>query len=448
MDELYLRYLDALDKTQWLPAENLADYQRDLVRQLVWHARSQSPFYADRLACLLTDGGEIDLSRWNEVPILTRAEATAHSEAMRVDNLPEMLGTITQLKTSGSEGVPLSFTVNGLARLAYNAAFTRLARWHDTDISSELAQIRIYRHGIVPQYPEGKASKGWSWAAPDAVTYGLDMRTPVDDQIEWLLRHPCPYLVTLPSNAMALAYGASPEVARELDLKIIFSISETIIPGARELIAEKLGAKLVGIYSSEETGFMATECPHRPVYHLCAEMAFVEIVDDAGVPVAPGQPGRVLVTALYNYATPFIRYEIGDVAIADPAPCACGRSLPVLSQILGRTRHAFVFRDGKRVWPRVWNATAMQAFVPCREFQVVQVDFERIEFRCVPHGGPVDLDGLRAYAREHLHPTVEITVVAVDRVARGPGGKLDPFISQVSADDSNQPGRDTKSCVQ
>src|ERR1700716_3398137 len=249
MDEVFLRYLDALNKTQWLPPENLADYQRGLVQQLVWHAHSESPFYAERLACLVTDGGEIDLSRWNQVPILTRADATVHSEAMRVSSLPETLGTITDLKTSGSDGVPLSFTVNALARLAYNGAFTRLAHWHDADITSELAQIRIYRHGVVPQYPDGMVSKGWSWAAPDAVTYGLDLRTPVNDQIDWLLRHRCPYLVTLPSNAMALAYAASPEVARMLDLKIIFSISETIIPGARELIASKLGAKLVGIYS-------------------------------------------------------------------------------------------------------------------------------------------------------------------------------------------------------
>jgi hypothetical protein len=84
----------------------------------------------------------------------------------------------------------------------------------------------------------------------------------------------------------------------------------------------------------------------------------------------------------------------------------------------------------------------MQAFVPCREFQVVQVDFERIEFRFVPNGGPIDLEGLQGYAREHLHPSVEISVVAVDQVERGPGGKLDPFISQVVADDNSRPGFD------
>ena len=432
MDEVFRRYLGALGKSEWMPPEHLAGYQQGLVRQLVQHAHSRIPFYNKRLGCLLTAAGEIDLRRWNEVPILTRAEVMAHSGEMRADDLPATLGNIADHKTSGSDGVSMSFTVNGLAKVAYSAALTRLALWHGADPSRELAQIRIYRQDIVPQYPDGQTTKAWSWAAPDTDVFGLDMRTPVDDQIEWLLRHKAPYLMTLPSNAMALAYAASPEVARELGLEVIFSISETVLPGARELIAKKLGAKLVGIYSCEEVGYVATECPVAAHYHICSEMTFVEIVDDAGLPVAPGQPGRVLVTGLYNYATPFIRYDIGDVAIADPEPCVCGRSLPVLSQVLGRTRHAFIFRDGKRVWPRVWNATAMQAFVPCREFQVVQIDFERIEFRYVPDGGGgVDIDGLCAYAKQHLHRSVEIAAVAVENIPRGPGGKLDPFISNV-----------------
>lgn len=434
MDEVFRRYLATLGKTEWMPPEHLGGYQRGLIRQLVQHAYAEIPFYTERLGCLLTSDGEIDLGRWSEVPILTRADATAYSDEMRAVALPEALGYIADHKTSGSNGASLRFTVNSLARFAYDGALTRLALWHGADPSRPLAQIRIFRQDIVPQYPEGQTTKGWSRAAPDADVFALDMRTPVDDQIEWLLRHPAPYLMTLPSNAMALAYAVSPEVARVLDLEIIFSISETVLPGARELIASKLGAKLVGIYSCEEVGYIATECPARAHYHICSEMTFVEIVDEAGLPAAPGQPGRVLVTGLYNYATPFIRYDIGDVAIADPEPCVCGRSLPVLSQVLGRTRHAFVFRDGKRVWPRVWNANAMQAFVPCREFQVVQVDFEKIEFRYVADGsGEVDLNGLRAYAKQHLHSSVEIAAIAVENISRGPGGKLDPFISNVAA---------------
>jgi phenylacetate-CoA ligase len=434
MDEVFRRYLEALGKTEWMLPEHLRNYQQGLLRQLVLHAHSQIPFYTKRLDCLLTPEGEIDLQRWNEVPVLTRTEAMAHSTEMRADELPATFGNIADHKTSGSDGAALYFTVNSLARFAYNGALTRLALWHGADPARQLAQIRIYRQDVVPQYPEGQTTKAWSWAAPDTDVFGLDMRTPVEEQIEWLLRHKAPYLMTLPSNAMALAYAVSPEVARALDFEIIFSISETVLPGARELIKAKLGAKLVGIYSCEEVGYIATECPVAAHYHICSEMAFVEIVDDAGLPVPAGQPGRVLVTGLYNYATPFIRYEIGDIAIASPEPCVCGRSLPVLSQVLGRTRHAFIFRDGKRIWPRVWNATAMQSFVPCREFQVVQMDFEQIEFRYVADGcGDVDIEGLRAYAKQHLHPTVEIAAIAVEKIPRGPGGKLDPFISNVVA---------------
>ncbi|MBI5262275.1 MAG: phenylacetate--CoA ligase family protein [Bradyrhizobium sp.] len=432
MNEAFRRYLTALGKTEFMPAAQLENYQRALVRQLVQHARANVRFYAERLNCLVRSDGTLDLDRWSEIPILTRADATNFSDTMRATNLPPQLGEISYHKTSGSGGAPLSFTVNSLARLAYNAAFTRLAQWHGADLSQPLAQLRIYRQGDVPKYPSGQTTKVWSWLEPDADVFGLDMRAPIEQQIEWLSRHKAPYLMTLPSNAMALAYAAA-DAGYAPRFELIFSISETILPGTRELVAEKLGAKLVGIYSCEEVGFIATECPHAPHYHVCAEMTLVEIVDESGRPVAPGEPGRVLVTGLYNYATPFIRYEIGDVAIADPAPCRCGRTLPVITQVLGRTRHAFVFRDGKRVWPRVWNEIAIRGFVPCKEFQVVQIDFERIELRYVPDGDQrIDAEGLKAYAREHLHPSAEILAVKVDRIPRGPGGKFDPFISHVS----------------
>jgi phenylacetate-CoA ligase len=93
-----------------------------------------------------------------------------------------------------------------------------------------------------------------------------------------------------------------------------------------------------------------------------------------------------------------------------------------------------VFEDGSRVWPRVFEARALRELVPCREFQMVQLDRRRIELRYVPEGGnrPPDLAGLDAYVRRKLHPAAEIALVAMDAIPRGPGGKLDPFVSLVS----------------
>jgi phenylacetate-CoA ligase len=434
MDEVFDRYLKLLGKTEWAPYPQLLRYQQGLLERLVQHGHANVPFYRDRLACLLTGDGSIDLSRWREVPILTRADATAHTDQMRARELPESYGPIQEFQTSGSSGVPLRFSVDAPARTAYNATLTRLARWFGVDTSRPLAQIRVFRTGETPRYPDGISSKGWSRAHPNADVHNLDLRTPVEQQIDWLLRQKCPYLMTLPSNATAIAYAATPAQARALEIEIIFSISETVVSRARKLVAERLGARLVGIYSCEEVGMMATECPAAAHYHEATENVLVEIVDDDGRPAAAGQPGRVLVTGLSNYATPFIRYDIGDTAMAALGPCSCGRSLPVISQVLGRTRNAFVFKDGKRVWLRIWDEKAIQACVPCRELQMVQLDHEKFELRYVPDGSNrvPDRAGLDTFVREKLHPSAKVALVPMETIPRGPGGKLDPFISMVT----------------
>lgn len=434
MDEVFNRYLKVLGQTEWAPYPRLLRYQQGLLDRLVRHAHANVPFYRDRLAGLFAADGNVDLARWSDVPILSRAEATAHADEMRAPQLPDGFGPIREFQTSGSSGVPLKFTVDAPARTAYNAALTRLARWHSADTSRPLAQIRIYRSGTVPLYPEGRSSNGWSRADSSSAVYGLDMRTPVEQQLEWLLRKKCSYLTTLPSNAMAIAYAATPAQARELGLDIVFSISETVVIRARELVAERLGARLVGIYSCEEVGVIAAECPAAPHYHTVPENVLVEVVAEDGSPAPAGQPGRVLVTGLCNYATPFIRYDIGDAAIPALGACGCGRSLPVLSQVLGRTRNAFVLKDGKRVWLRIWDEQALQACVPCRELQMVQLDHERFELRYVPDGSnrTADRASLDAYVRNKIHPSAEVTLVPMEAIPRGPGGKFDPFISRVA----------------
>ena len=434
MDESFARYLKLLERTERQSLPELAAYQEQLLEELVRHASANVPFYRERLACLSAGDG-LDLSHWNEVPILEREEAIALGPALRASHVPEGYGGVLETWTSGSTGNALNLAYNGVIPVISNAALTRMARWFGLDTSRPLATIRIHTQGEPPSYPEGATDSGWSRADPAAPSYGLDLRTPVSEQLEWLSRRRAPYLATLPANAMALAYAVTPEQGRKLGIEFIFTISETVIEGARELIAERFGARLAGIYSCQEIGVIALECPAAPHYHVMAENALVEIVDDNGRDVALGGFGRVILTGAYNYAMPFIRYAIGDVATAGKDACPCGRTLPVIAQVEGRTRMAFVFRDGKRVWPRAWDVRGMKAFVPCLECQIVQIDYERIEFRYVPDGtgAAPDIDGLTALGRRIMHPSVEIVPVAMESLPRGPGGKFEQVISMVSA---------------
>jgi phenylacetate-CoA ligase len=429
MDELFARYLTALQQTEWLARPRLLDYQHGLQRRIVRFAYDNVPFYRDRLACLFAGGGEADLARWAEVPIVTRAEASARAAEMRSTSLPEMYGGTTETRTSGSTGIPLQIAANRLTTIAANAALTRLARWWNADTSRPLACIRVHK-GEAPRYPEGRDRKGWSGANPEADLHELDLTTPVEQQIEWLLRKKAPYWRTSASNALAIAYAVTPAQARELGVELIFAIAETVFPRTRDVVLERLGARIAAIYSCEEVGFVATQCPAAPVYHVVAENAVVEILRDDGSPAAPGELGQVVLTGLYNYAMPFIRYAIGDVATAGPQACVCGRTLPVIAQVEGRTRYAFLFPDGTRVWPRLWDFD-VSGFVSCREFQLAQVDRQKVEFRYVPDDATrvPDAAGLADYVRRKLHPSAEIELVKMDRIPRGRGGKLEPFVS-------------------
>jgi phenylacetate-CoA ligase len=432
MREIFDQYLAALARTEKMSLRDLAAYQQELLIRLVRHAHGSLGFYRGRLDCLVAADGKIDLSRWSSVPILRRDEVVAHGSEMRLAALPPEYGVIGEFRTSGSTGTPLSIACNSLVFVATNAFFTRMARALGLDTSRPLAAIRLFSHGSEAPYP-GRVSQGWSFADPDAPFFELELMTPVEQQLEWLRRHQAPYLVIQPSGALAIAHAVTPEQGRALGLEMVFLVGETIPDGTREFIAERLGARMAGFYSCREIGPVAWECAAAPHYHVAAENALVEILDEQGRDVAPGGRGRVVVTGFYNYAMPLIRYEVGDIAEAGSMPCPCGRAAPVIAHVDGRTRNAFVFRDGTRLWPRTAMVRAMLPFVPFRRCQLVQLDHEQIEFRYLPDGSgrEPDLAGLAASARQTFHPSVRISLVAVEALEAGPGGKVDEFLSRL-----------------
>jgi phenylacetate-CoA ligase len=429
---IFERYMQALERTQWMPRADLKRYQQGLVEAVVRHAHTTVPFYRDRVSCVFGPDGSFDFTRWSDVPIVTREEAGRYAADMRSPELPDIYGPVVESRTSGSTSTSMPIAVNALVSIASNAALTRLARWWGIDTSRPLARIAIFPDGDAPAYPEGRKRERWSQESPQSGLFELDLTALPEQQIEWLLRKRAPYLMTSSSNAMALAYSATPEQARELSLEAVFAIAETVLPRARELVAERFGAIMPGVYSCQEVGFIATDCPDEPCYHVVAENVLVEIIDECGAPVNPGETGQVVLTSFYNYAMPFIRYAVGDVATAGPEMCRCGRTLPVIDQVDGRTRHAFVFKDGSRVWPRLWDFRVGD-YVAFREFQLVQLDRERIELRYVPDGSgkPPDAAGLNAYLKQKLHASAETTLAPMAKIPRGPGGKLTPFISMV-----------------
>jgi phenylacetate-CoA ligase len=421
------RFLAALDETQYLPPERMEAYQRRLLDRLLRHARSQTTFYADRLSPVFRPDDTIDWDRWTEIPILTRIEAQANEDALVARSTPEAAGPSKPDATSGSTGRPLRLAVSQIQSAASACANERYLRWHKIDPRALSAFIVFVDPGEAP-YPEGGYTSSSRLVDGDSPGATLNIDTPVFQQVEWLRRTKPATLTTFPTNLREIGRIAA-EQGEPLSLDAIVSYGEALTPELRAAIRTYFGKDPIDNYGSTEIGHIAATCPHSGNLHVAADLVKVEIVDDHGRPAVPGSLGRVVATSFYNYATPFIRYDCGDLGIAAAEPCGCARTLPLLECIVGRSRNIFRFADGTTALPRL-ESPYVQPFVPHRQFQVVQTAFDRIEYRYVPMAPhqPNDLAGLTALVRERLHPSLTVEAVAVAEIPRSPSGKYEDYV--------------------
>ncbi len=139
----------------------------------------------------------------------------------------------------------------------------------------------------------------------------------------------------------------------------------------------------------------------------------------------------MVVTELSNFAMPLIRYAIGDYAEVGE-PCPCGRGLPVLNQVMGRSRNMLALPTGDKIWPKI-GFPRFPEVAPVRQSQVVQKTLDTLEVRLVT-ARPLVAEEEKSL-REMIcgavgHP---FTVVFSyhDEIRRSPGGKFEDFRSEV-----------------
>jgi phenylacetate-CoA ligase len=230
---------------------------------------------------------------------------------------------------------------------------------------------------------------------------------------------------------MALARYCIERTIRLPALREVRTVSEIVTPGLRAACREAWGVPLADAYSSQEHGYLALQCREGGgLYHVQAERVLIEILDDGGRPCSPGQIGRVVVTDLHNFASPLIRYEIGDYAELGTS-CPCGRGLPVLSRIIGRQRNMVTLPTGEKRWPLVGYLAAE----PVRQYQVIQRRSGRLEVRLVP-ARPftrAEEERVRALLVEKAfgYP-FEIDFVYLEEIPRQPNGKFEEFMSELA----------------
>ncbi|MGP1678945.1 MAG: phenylacetate--CoA ligase family protein [Burkholderiales bacterium] len=379
-----LAQLYQFEQSQWWPAQKLREAQYRQFALLARHVHRHSPFFRARL----DDVGLSPAHAWSpesfaRIPLLGRSDLLLRADDIHCRVVPAEHGAVKEIQTSGSTGQTVAVRRTGLSGLMWQALTMRDHLWQGRDFSASLAVIRA----LVTTLDDPVQSQRTGWGPPATLLfdtgpcYAQPLSMDVHSQADWLLARNPHYLLTYPTNLRALLerferLGRIPPGLRE-----VRTVGETLTPDLRERCREVLGAGLVDVYSSQEVGVIALQCPVSGLYHLQSESLLAEVLGDMGEPCRPGEVGGVVVTDLHNFATPIIRYDIGDYAEAGPA-CPCGRGLPTLARILGRQRNMIVLPDGRRSWGMV-GLHKFRDIALILQYQLIQHSLEDVELRLV-----------------------------------------------------------------
>ncbi|WP_158498778.1 phenylacetate--CoA ligase family protein [Magnetospira sp. QH-2] len=426
-DALVLALHQQLSESQWLSPEQVLAKQLSQAEVLLAHAAQVVPFYRDRLAVLKgIKRGTMNMEHWRRIPILKRSDIQEHRAALVAKKLPVGHGKTLEVRTSGSTGRPISVLTTLVTRTVFAALNLRYHVWHGRDFEKKSA--RITRGKTAKQVPP---TASWVPGYPSGPPLSFNVMNPVPEQLDWLIKEQPGYLLTYPSNLTALLRHSEERGARVPGLLAVATMGEVLEPETRDLCRRVWDTPLADAYSSQELGMIALQCPDHDSYHVQSENILLEVLDDDDVPCPPGQVGRLVLTDLHNFALPLIRYDIGDYGVLGEA-CSCGRGLPVLRRVIGRTRNMVQLPSGDRLWPSI-PSKVLTDIAPIRQFQLVQQKMDEIEVRLVvpePLAEATE-EKVRACLRDLLGYAFKLPITYLDEIPRAANGKYEDFRSEL-----------------
>jgi phenylacetate-CoA ligase len=416
----------SMEDIQWWPSERVADLQRQRLHTLLKDAALHVPYYRDLFASIGLDPNDSHSpDQLHRIPFLTKALIRANTDALKATNAQGL----ARFNTGGSSGEPLVFFI-GRNRVSHDvAAKWRATRWWGVDVGDP--EVVVWGSPI----ELGKQDHVKAWrdrVFRTRLLSAFEMSESKLDQFIDTIRAVKPrMLFGYPSALSHIALHARQRgiPMDDLGIEVAFVTSERLYDPQRSTIREVFGCKVANGYGGRDAGFIAHECPSGGM-HVTADDIVVEIIDAAGQVQPAGVAGEIVVTHLFTHDFPFIRYRTGDIGVLGTNPCACGRGLPVLQDIQGRSTDFVVATDGT-VLHGLALIYVLRDLAGIQSFKVVQESRVLTRVVLVVDGGfssdsPAQIE--RAF-KQRLGADASIVVELVEAIAPEKSGKFRYIVS-------------------
>jgi phenylacetate-CoA ligase len=430
LDRPTFSYLAGLEKSQWLDQRGVESLQLEKLIRLLQAAHAHSPWHRRRMQQAgLEPEALTSLADLRCLPVMGKQDASAHGDELVWRGVP---GGAFRYNTGGSSGQPLIF---------------HFGRWRQASDAAGRMRARGW-WGVEPGEPEA-----YLWGAPVELNKTDWIKTLRDRLINQLVLNAFAmsparmdrYLDALESFQPRCLYGYASSVAllaahaqerrrkpRLPQLKVVCTTGEPLFDHQRTLIAEVFGAPVANEFGSRDIGFTAHESPQGQML-LMSESIILEVLDEAGQPLAPGGMGEAVMTGLCSDAQPFIRYRTGDMVRLSPEPDRAGRGLHVIAEVVGRQTDFLVRADGT-IMHALAGIYVLRATEGVAEFKLIQHALLDLEVLVVP--GPrwqaVSARAIEAGLRQRLGDDVRVTVRLVEQIAPEASGKHRYVVSRVA----------------
>jgi phenylacetate-coenzyme A ligase PaaK-like adenylate-forming protein len=429
-DELWfgsvIRPLWELSRNQWLPPERLSELQDHRVRALIGHAYARVPYYRQLFDARGLSPNDIrsvdDLAR---IPVLTRQvvlERRAELLAERVD--PERC---RRTRTNGTTGLPLVLYRTRAEVTHGNLTYLRALLANGFRVWDKQLFVTGAVGDVLPE------ARHWLDRLRRLRKRHIHTATEIGEQTRLLRAFQPDVIMGFNQGLRTLARAIMKDGTDDISPRLVSGGGDQVDDPTRTDIKAAFGVELCDKYGTSEADCVAWECPAHAGYHLSADSVVVEFLRD-GRPARPGEAGHVIVTPLHLRAMPLIRYDLGDIATPMSGQCPCGRGLPRMQLIEGRT-DSFITLPSGTVLPGTGTfSRSLNGEPSVVDWQVVQEDYDRIEVRMTVQG---DVSATVARVHQNLNALLRheatVRIEVVDRVRENPGAKMRRVVSRVPA---------------
>jgi phenylacetate-CoA ligase len=418
-----------MESSQWWDDKLLKEFQFSKLCQLLKHAQAHVPYYRKLFSETGFKPEDIrSVADLVQIPLLDKSIIRTNSEKIK----SEIARDLNRFNTGGSSGEPLIFYI-GKKRVSHDvAAKWRATRWWGVDIGD-----------------------------PEIVVWGSPIELNVQDNIR-ILRDQLFRTKLLPAFEMseqkldnflgqiramrpkmlfgypsALSHIATHAEAKgqsmnDLGIQVAFVTSERLYDEQRLQINRTFGCPVANGYGSRDAGFIAHECSQGGM-HITAEDIIVEIINPNGKNLPPGESGEIVVTHLATEDFPFIRYRTGDIGILDTNICSCGRGLPMLKEIQGRSTDFLTAQDGT-IMHGLALVYILRDLPQIRAFKIVQESLDLTNVYIVSENGLSQKirENIEQGFRNRLGKDVKISILEVAEISAEKSGKFRYVISKVT----------------